>query len=266
MGFVPFLQIAFQGSGSKLSIMDLVTDPYNRRARLQPALFVMLTILLIGLLLYPEIETRAATILTILAYFGGSILLTQMGRERGKKIEPNSFDVWSGKPSVALIRHRDTRLNSVTKSRYHQFLQKNIPHFKLPSKDQEKQSPSAADEIYQAATDWLLSKTRDTTKFRLIFEENMNYGFRRNLYALKPAALFLDFLLGAGVIVVMAMQEAFKADDVFQSLTEIDSHLYIAFAVVILHILAMVFVVTKTWVKTTADAYGQQLLAACDVL
>ncbi len=39
-----------------MSIMDLVTDPYNRRARLQPALFVMLPILLVGLLLYPEME------------------------------------------------------------------------------------------------------------------------------------------------------------------------------------------------------------------
>ena len=94
----------------------------------------------------------------------------------------------------------------------------------------------------------------------------MNYGFRRNLYALKPIALFLDFLFGAGVIIVTATREAFNADDLLQTLTEIDSYLYIAFAVVILHILAMLLIVTKKWVKTTADAYGQQLLAACDVL
>lgn len=249
-----------------MSVMDWVTDPYNRRARLQPALFVMLPILLVGLLLYPEMETRAATFLTMLAYFGGSVLLTQLGRERGKKIEPVLFDMWGGKPSVALIRHGDTRLNSLTKSRHHQFLQKNVPHFKLPSKDQEEQSPSAADEVYQAATDWLLSKTRDTKKFRLIFEENMNYGFRRNLYALKPVTFVLDFLLGAGVVILMAMQETFNAGDLLRTLVEMDSYLYIAFAVVILHILAMVLVVTKSWVKTTADAYAQQLLAACDVL
>ncbi len=189
-----------------------------------------------------------------------------MGRERGKKIEPNLFNAWGGKPSVALIRHGDTRLNSVTKSRYHQFLQKNVPHFKLPSKDQEEKSPSAADEIYQTATDWLLSKTRDTTRFRLIFEENMNYGFRRNLYALKPIALILDFMLGACVIIVTAASESLISDDLVQILSQIDGYLYIAFGVVIMHVLAMIFIVTKTWVKTTADAYGQQLLAACEIL
>jgi hypothetical protein len=249
-----------------MSIMDLVTDPYNRRARLQPALVAILPIFLVGLLLYPEVETRAVNFFTILAYFGGSVLLTQWGRERGKKIEPRLFYAWGGKPSVAFVRHRDNRLNSVTKSRYHQFLQKNVPHFKLPSREEEEENPVAADDIYQTATDWLLSKTRDTTKFRLIFEENMNYGFRRNLYALKPVALLLDFILGAGVLVVTAGRETIFADDLLQTHTEIDGYIYVAFAVVILHAFAMIFIVAKTWVKTTADAYGQQLLAACDVL
>ncbi|MCU7936850.1 MAG: hypothetical protein KZQ99_18585 [Candidatus Thiodiazotropha sp. (ex Dulcina madagascariensis)] len=249
-----------------MNIMDLVTDPYNRRARLQPALFTMLPVLLVGLLLYPDVETRAATFLSILAYFGGSILLTQLGRERGKKIEHELYDTWGGKPSVALVRHRDKRLNSLTKLRYRRFLQENVPHFELPSREDEGENPTAADDMYQAATDWLLSKTRDKAKYHLIFEENMNYGYRRNLYALKPIALILDFILGTYLFIVAAVRESFLADDILQSLTQIDSYIYIAFAVVILHVLAMIFIVIKAWVKTTADAYGQQLLAACDIL
>jgi hypothetical protein len=53
-------------------------------------------------------------------------------------------------------------------------------------------SPERADEMYQSATDWLLANTRDTQKFGLLFEENMNYGFRRNFWALKPLALCID--------------------------------------------------------------------------
>ncbi len=249
-----------------MSVIDLITDPYNQRARLQPTLVAILPIFLVGPLLYLNMETRAATFLTMLAYFGGMVLLTQLGRDRGKKIEPRLFDAWSGKPSVAFLRHKDNQLNSVTKSRYHEFLQKKVSNIKLPSQKQEKENPRAADDMYQTASDWLLSKTRDMTKFRLIFEENMNYGFRRNLYALKPIALLLDFLAGAGVLVVTAARETIFADDLIRTLAEIDGYIYIAFAALILHTLAMIFIVTKTWVKKTADAYAQQLLSACDSL
>jgi len=249
-----------------MSLMELVTDPYNRRARLQPALIAIVPVLVVGLLLYPEIEAHAVTIVTILAYFGGSIWLTQIGRERGKRIEPLLFKAWGGKPSVAVIRHRDGRLNPATKARYHDFLAKNVPHFKLPPPEAEEQDPDAADTMYQTATDWLLSKTRVAKMFRLIFEENMNYGFRRNLYALKPFSLILDVLLLIVLIGVTFARETVFPGDVFRTFKEIDGYIYAAFSVVLLHAIGITMLVTKDWVKTTADAFGLQLLAACDIL
>ncbi|MEW8418836.1 MAG: hypothetical protein AB2669_00560 [Candidatus Thiodiazotropha endolucinida] len=249
-----------------MSFMELITDPYNRRSRLQPALVAILPICLVGLLLFPEAETRAVTFITILAYFGGSVLLTQLGRERGKNIEPTLFKEWGGKPSVTLIRHRDERLNSVTKARYHQFLVNNVPHFILPSVEEEDEDELSADTMYQTATDWLLSKTRDTNKFRLIFEENMNYGFRRNLYALKPIALVIDIALALLLIVVAYSGEGVISDDILRSIMSIDSFIYLSFGVVVLHAIALIAIVTKRWIKTTADAFGVQLLSACDEL
>lgn len=249
-----------------MSLMDLVTDPYNRRARLQPALIAIVPVLIVGLLLYPEIEQHAVTVITIVAYFGGSVWLTQIGRERGKKIEPSLFQAWGGKPSVALVRHRDDRLNSVTKTRYHRFLKQNVPHFKLPSREEEANDPSSADEMYQSATDWLLSKTDDTKMFRLIFEENMNYGFRRNLYALKPVSLTLDLVLLMALVGVTLARETIFPGDLVRTFKEIDASIYAAFLVLGLHAIAMIMLVTKNWIKTTADAYALKLLAACDVL
>lgn len=249
-----------------MSLTDLVTDPYNRRARLQPALIAIVPMVIVGLLLYPEIETHAVTIVTILAYCGGSVWLTQLGRERGKKIEPFLFQAWGGKPSVALVRHLDDRLNAMTKMRYHQFLEKNVPHFTLPSREAEEEDPSAADNMYQTATDWLLSKTRDTKTFRLVFEENMNYGFRRNLYALKPFALILDLVLLSVLVMVTFTRETIVRGGIFKTFADIDGYIYAAFFVVAVHAVAMTALVTKNWVRTTADAYGHQLLAACDVL
>ncbi len=249
-----------------MSLMGLVTDPYNRRARLQPALFAILPVFSVGFLLYPDIEKTAATFIGILVFSGGSVWLTQIGRERGKKIEPQLFQAWGGKPSVTLIRHSDKRINSATKSRYHQFLEKNVPHFQLPSQESEKQNPFAADDLYQTAIDWLLSKTRDTTQFRLIFEENMNYGFRRNLYALKPVALIFDIVIIFALVMVTISRETISPDDIIRTLTNLDMYIYVAFSVVTVHAVAITTLVTKAWVKVTADAYGRQLLAACDAL
>lgn len=136
-------------------------------------------------------------------------------------------------------------MNSVTKMRYHHFLEKNVPHFKLPSREEEDEEPAAADNMYQTATDWLLSKTRDTKTFRLIFEENMNYGFRRNLYALKPLSLILDLVLLIVLVTVTLIRDTIFPGDIFRTLTDIDGYTYVAFLVVAAHVVSMTVLVTK---------------------
>jgi len=79
-----------------MNLSELVTDPYNRRARLQPALMTLLSLAVVALVLYPGVESKAATLLGIVAYFGGAAWLTQVGRERGKRLEKDLFDHWGG--------------------------------------------------------------------------------------------------------------------------------------------------------------------------
>ena len=43
----------------------------------------------------------------------------------------------------------------------------------------------------------LREATRDTSRFPLVFAENANYGFRRNLWGLRP--------IGTGVAVVLLL-------------------------------------------------------------
>ena len=104
---------------------------------------------------------------------------------RGKAREPQLFQAWGGKPSVAMLRHGDRRLSSSDKGRYRAFLERSVPGLKLASPRQEQRSREQADDGYQGATTWLLAQTRDRSKFELLFRENMNYGFRRNLWALR---------------------------------------------------------------------------------
>ena len=160
---------------------------YNLRARIQPFLLAWLPILIMPLVMVPDVNWTV--VLWIVLYFALTTLLVQLGRSSGKRLEKKIYRGMGGKPFATMLRHRDSRLDQHTKKRYLDFLSKNIRGLQLPSFDEERNSPDESDEKYRSATFWLLAQTTDREQFPLVFEENVNYGFRRNTWALKRPAL-----------------------------------------------------------------------------
>lgn len=245
------------------SFETLIGDPYNRKARLQPALFTFLPTLVGALLLVPAVETVWITTTGLVVYCGGAMWLTQFGRERGKALEPTLYLDWGGKPSVAMLRHRDGRLPRPLKERYKAFLAQSVPGLRLPSADEEVESPGDADDAYESANAWLLSQTRDRQRFKLLFEENVNYGFRRNLWALKPVALAMDAVIFAAIAAFFAVQ---WAGSISETLNLIEPLFWIACLLTAAHGLWFGLLVRRNWVRMPAEAYARHLLAASDVL
>ncbi len=64
-----------------------------------------------------------------------------------------------------------------------------MPGVTLPSPEAEATDPEAADSLYDSAVQWLIPQTRSGGRFPLVFQENVNYGFRRNLWGLRPIGL-----------------------------------------------------------------------------
>ncbi len=98
----------------------------------------------------------------VFAGCGGAFLLSQLARDAGRKSEKALFAKWGGLPSVAIFRHRDTRLDSITKTRYHKKLATLIKGSKAPSAEQEHADPASADAVYSAWSTYLRVNTRDT--------------------------------------------------------------------------------------------------------
>jgi|TARA_A100000171_G_scaffold33490_1_gene31907 hypothetical protein len=244
-----------------MNLTELITDPYNRRSRLQPALLALLPIPLVALILFPGLESKLGTLIGIAGYLGGATWLTQVGRDRGRKLEPTLFTSWDGMPSVSLLRHRDSRISAITKQRYHASLAANVPNLTLPGAEEEATNPEAADDTYRSVTDWLLTATRGKPEFKLLFEENINYGFRRNFWALRPVALLVDLVL---TVIVVALRTTFAPENRGTTI-ELNTTSLFALGVIIIHMM-IVLAATKNWVRTPADAYGKQLLAACDTI
>lgn len=246
-----------------LSFLSSYFNPYNRKARLQPALLSVLPALVACILLIPELRTIWAAIGGIVIYGGASTLLTQLGRDRGKALEPKLFQFWGGKPSTAMLRYRDARLMRSTKDRYRAHLARAVPGLKLASPEDEDRSPLDADVGYEDATAWLLAQTRDRARFGLLFQENVGYGFRRNTWALKPLALAVDAVTIAMVLVLASDS---WTGDLTTTIPAVGVSLWASMALAVLHLLLYTFVIRSDWVKIPAEAYARQLLAACDGL
>lgn len=244
------------------NVETLISDPYNRKARFQPALLTILPVIVASELLPPEIQPSWGHVIGFLAYCGGAMWLTQLVRDRGKALEPTLFEAWDGKPSVAMLRHRDSRLAKAIKERYRAFLNHQVPNLKLASPEEEERLPADADDGYESAIAWLLAQTRDREQFRLILDENITYGFRRNMLALKPIALLVDGLLMVAFLTTVAK---LSTDTVGLTLPLIDKMAWAALLLTMLHALAFLFIVRRDWVRTAANDYARQLLSACDV-
>lgn len=245
-----------------------VTDPYERPARLYPALLALLPLLALVMLLYGPKATALTGAVTVAVSCGGLFLTTNLCRELGKRLEENLYREWGGKPTTLLLRHRDNSIEGVTKRRYHAFLASKI-NVPFPDQDQEATNPAAADEVYQSGVRWLLNHTRPegNKKFDLIFNENVAYGFRRNALGVKPLGLAVSVgsLLWVLVIEGVFFSPAHRFIDTaaFLRMPETATASLIVSGVMIV---AWLFFFTKSSAHTAAFTYAETVLRACDAL
>lgn len=246
-----------------IASLNSLFNPYDRKARLAPVLLCATPLLAPSLLLFSEIGPIWTTVSGLVLYCGGVEFLTQVGRDRGNVLEPNLHESWGGKPSVAMLRHSDTRLIAPTKYRYRTFLQSALHELTLASPEEERIDPKAADEGYQSAISWLLAQTRNRGRFGLLFAENINYGFRRNVWALKRWAFVVEVC--AFITVVWAVFETWTGETL-TTFRAIGPEVWVNLIIISMHSLLFTLKIRPAWVRIAADAYALQLLAACDIL
>ena len=165
-------------------------DAYERKALLMPALVVLLPVL-VGAATWAPADIGTGPVI------GGSfvvvamaVLLSQLVRDQGKRKEAKLFQEWGGRPSVRALSYRGRVFDASTLARYHRRLAAIDPGLCFPDNAaQEDADPTTADRSYESASTLLVGRTRDRARFPLIFAENTNYGYRRNLWGMKPAGI-----------------------------------------------------------------------------
>ncbi len=167
--------------------MEIKFDSYSRRARVFPVYLTVAPAILALLAALPDglnlpLGGAAALVFIPLAFFS-----SQFGANFGKQLEQPLWCRWGGPPTTRFLRHSNQEFNQITRDRVHEKFRALGLH--VPTKNEEEQDPRAADEHYESCTEDLIRRTRDTSRFPLVFKGLTEYGFWRNLLGLKPVAI-----------------------------------------------------------------------------
>lgn len=233
--------------------MKSLLDVYSLKARVFPAFLTLLpaAVALTAWASFASIPETALLGLGANAVIG--FFVAERVRDVGKLKEKLLWSSWGGPPTTQLLRHRNLDLGKDIRAGWHRSLEK-ITGLALPTSASESRSPQQADAAYESAVFQLREKTRDVDRYPLVFKENVSYGFRRNLLALKPVGLILS---------VCAL---------FASLAKVLTDIYNGFGVTLHPSMALlsctfiavswIMVVNSDWVRTSAFEYAKRLLGA----
>jgi hypothetical protein len=228
-------------------------DRYDRNARLKPALLVLLPPLSVVVIWFPQVWTIFGSVVAIAASCGLTFLLAQLARQRGRTLEHRLGDRIGRRHSARLLSMADETLSAATKRRYHAYLAQH--GHALPSREDEDSHPEDAADRRRSAIDWLLEHTRSNAKTSLLLDENISYGFRRNLLGLKPVAIASLVIANIGNALCLLLVQA--------SLTLVWSGVILQ-VILLLALVAWIRYVSVKFVEDASLSYAQRLLAQCE--
>jgi len=234
-----------------MNLPKVILDVYERKARLYPALLLIAPLIGVATTMLTAHLSSLQSFVAGVVGCGGAFLLTQFTRDAGKKHEVFLFAKWGGVPSITVFRHRDTRIDAITKARYHIKLAGFVKETRAPTPEQEQADPIATDAVYAAWSNFLRANTRDRKKFALLFQENVSYGYRRNVWGLRGLGISLSLLCSVACVVRLSI--------IHYSTGIIDEAVVGAGVIAASMLYLWVFRFTADWVRVPADAYAERL-------
>lgn len=230
--------------------MRLPFDQYDLSARIYPALIVSLPVLVVVYSAAPTMKNPLGT-----AAFGTLLevavlyFLGRIARDRGFKLQPRLYDRWGGKPTTCIMRSDNYLIDPTTKVRLKASI-RTLCGVDLPTVEEERADPGRADELHASAISALLEHRRGKD-FSLVFKENCNYGFARNLYGIRWFGIVVAALCLGADAALFRMNGAFFL-------------LAVSTLTSIIVLLLLLFYVNEGFVKRSAEAYAIALLRSCE--
>lgn len=232
--------------GTILQLLSL-TDRYERKARLLPALIVALPLALAA-------GTAGAVTADWYSALGfGALMegvvgvgLAHLARIPGTRLEAKLCKAWGGLPTRRWLRPTDTTCSEAQKSRWRGAV-RTLTGLTFPASVGAK-AESDIDKLIDDAVRQLRHRLRDDPAAAMVRTHNEDYGFARNLAGLRW--VWLAFALAGAAVVGVAL------------LTGHGHPVAVAASGLILLIASVSAFTLPGYVRHCADRYAEALLAA----
>jgi hypothetical protein len=175
--------------------------------------------------------------------------LSDWVRGKGQAIEGRLVRDWNGMPTARLLRLEGTSNVQITKRR-RQNVQDVIGR-SLPSRRQERDDPEMALQKFDAAIKEIIPLVRGRDKDRLLHEENVRYGFRRNLLAVRPFVIGISIVVSVGDLVLVMIGIGSPV-------------VLVALAFSLCEAVAAAVIVRPGWVEQAATTYSERFYDALE--
>jgi hypothetical protein len=240
-----------------------IFDRYDILARITPGLLAPLVPGISLLIAFPQIITGNIyrSIGSGVVLIGLLYLFASMARSRGRAVQQKLKQQWGGFPTELILRFRDNTIEMPTKLAYHAALQDLAPDLRLPDASAEAQDPDAADGIYRAVIRRLIDLRRGP-KYPLIHDDNIAYGFWRNLLGMRMAALILAVCASVAIVIAPTIQSTTRIAPLLAIARETSGAQVAAVVLLFLWMAFLLIIVRPSRVWDAGVAYAERLLAS----
>ena len=221
-------------------------DAYSIRARLSASIILLAPIVVTIFFCFEEIITLASSSVIIGVFLAFTNYIPILQRRAYRSTEQR-------KNYAAEFLYADSEeLDPVSKTRYYGILASIDDSFSA------FQNPETTEAFQQCCVSAVLYLRNHTRENRLVQEENITYGFCKNLFSTKKYGIVLSL--------ACCTFTGIYAWYLFGSFSEIPLQYYFAFVFNIATLAFWIWGVTKTILEDTATRYAKTLLASIDSL
>jgi hypothetical protein len=224
-----------------------LSDRYERKARLLPGLILAAApAMTAGALIQKFGGWYTAVSTSIGIEFLVAIVLGHYARARGRAVEDSLWASWGGPPATRWLRPSDMTCSEQQKTKWRGAI-KRLTGMTIPASIPEGGSEVSIDRVIVEATRQLRYVLRDNPNAAILQSHNEDYGFARNLYAVRWLWVILSTLCVAASGVALGLK--------------MEAYAGIAVSVAFLAVTALVTSELPRYVRHCSDRYAESLFA-----
>ena len=168
--------------GAELLKLDIL-DPYNIRARLSPSIILLGPIALTLFFCFESVYNATSSAVSLVILFAMTNYVPILQRRLSKRnMLPENY-------AARLLQWDNTEIDKLSKQRYYEKLTSLDPSFSIFRKPSDTKKFK---DCCESAVIYLRNNTRDN---HLVYEENINCGFCKNMLIDKPIGITINIVL-----------------------------------------------------------------------